>query len=454
MEENNNWRGEGSQLYTIAEAMAEAQRCLNCPKPLCRTGCPIENEIPDFIHQIALGNFATAHDIISRRSNLPTICGYICPKEVQCEGHCILNKAKKSAIKIGKLETFVANFINTMQKPKKFFNKKDQGRVAIIGSGPAGLAAAGDLARLGYDVEVFEQNSEPGGILLFGIPEFRLAKDIVRREITNLENLGVKFTTKTSIGKDISLNELRANFDAIFVAAGTTVPSNIWVDGLDNNGIIMAMDLLTLAQELQNQGEDPIQLAATSNKLPINKNDNVLVIGAGNVAMDAARLAKRLGTNTTVVYRRGQKNMTCLPSEYEEALEDGVKFSFYSAPNEVIGENGKVTGLKVEKQEILEDATMVPTGIFEIIPADKIIIAIGYKPDKSILKVSESEEILADKNGYITTVNAPYYGMTNIEGIFAAGDIVHQPATVVLAMREGKRTAIGIDAYIKNCRNK
>lgn len=423
--------------YSMEEAIREAQRCLNCGKPLCRTGCPIENEIPKFIQAIAHGNFGEASTIIAERSNLPAVCGRVCPREKQCEGACILNR-RNTPINIGRLERFAADFECTMGLNRTKPIIKKVGRVAVIGSGPAGLTVAGDLSKMGYDVTVFEQKSEPGGILLFGIPDFRLSKDVVRREVQRLRDLGVQFECNVTIGQTRTVSTLlKEGYDAVFIGIGTNEAKELPLENDQLPGIVQATSLLSIVQLVHNGTLD-------ESFIPIKKGEKIVVIGAGNVAIDAARTCLRLGAeNVTIVYRRGEANMSCLPSEYEEAKEEGVNFKFYAAPKAVLGENA-ISGLQYEKQEILEDGTMVATGEYGTIEADKIIIAVGHKP--SPLLVEDGNDIQVDKDGYVITKDSPY-GMTSRKGVFAAGDVVHKPATVVLAMGEAKKVAEGIIQY-------
>ncbi|MCI1820823.1 MAG: FAD-dependent oxidoreductase [Megasphaera sp.] len=426
-----------SNDYTMQEAIKEARRCLQCAVPQCRRGCPVKNEIPQFIHELALGNFGAAANYIANNSDLPAICGRVCPWEKQCEGSCILEKKGKH-IEIGKLERFVADTVMDAGVFPCTSGMKANGKVAVIGSGPAGITAAYELARRNYEVTVFESDSEPGGMLMFGIPAFRLHKNYIYREIDCLQKLGVCFQYNVKIGQQKSIEDLFAeHFEAIFVGIGA---SAAWSLGVDNDtlpGVVDAQIFLHQVQQVQIGKGDITQL-------PIQAGDSVIVVGAGNVAIDAARTAVRLGADVTIVYRRAEHHMKCLPSEYQAAKNDGVKFKFYSAPRAVVGATC-VEGLQYEKQKILEDATMVPTGEFGVVPANKIIAAIGNRPEMDCINALQ---VNASNEGYISITEKPY-GMTSRVGVFAAGDIVHKPATVVLAMREGKKTAIGIDRYIQ-----
>ncbi|MBQ3670197.1 MAG: NAD(P)-dependent oxidoreductase [Treponema sp.] len=415
--------------YTIAEAIAEARRCLNCPKPLCRTGCPIENDIPAFNHAVSLGNIGDAYNIVSQRSNLPAICGRVCPHEDQCEGHCVLAKAGKG-IKIGKIERFIADFEAEAKFAKEAKIVKTEGKVAVIGSGPAGLTVAGDLARKGYEVVVYEGEPEPGGVLLYGIPEFRLPKDVVRRTTKKIEELGVKFITNTMVGTDITVNQLFENgFDAVFIGTGTALAKGLDIPGKDLTGVIQSNYLLRMVR-LYQDGEVP------KDEVPIKEGDDVIVIGAGNVAMDACRTAVRMkAKSVTVAYRKTIEFMRAAKAEYDGAVKDGVEFKWEHAPLEFVGENGVVTGLKCQ----------TPQGEV-VLPATKILLAIGSRPAARILSTTEGIE--ADEGGFVITKQRPY-GMTTHRGIFAGGDVVHKPATVVLAMREAKKVAVGISEFLE-----
>ena len=425
--------------FTTREAIAEAKRCLNCPKPLCRTGCPIENEIPQFIKALAKGNLGEASQIIAQRSNLPAVCGRVCPHEKQCQAHCILTK-KGCGIQIGKLERFIADFDAEMDITPLSPNAGSKGKVAVIGSGPAGLTVAGDLAKLGFHVTLFEAQSEPGGVLLYGIPGFRLNKEVVKREIRKIERLGVIFKTGVLVGPDITVDEMfRQGYDAIFIGTGTALPKTLDLPGKDLPGIIQATYFLNMAA-LAKEGQ------LDSKETLVDKDDHVLVIGAGNVAMDAARTALRVGAaKVTVVYRRTLNEITALRSEYEHALSEGVNFAWLNSPVAFTGTD-RVSGLECEQMELTAEAEVRPTGKTQVLAADKIILAIGQRPAARI--VSTTTGIDVDKHGYVITKERPY-GMTTRRGVFAAGDVVHQPATVVLAMKEAKKVAAGIATYVE-----
>ncbi len=420
---------EDEKGYTMTEVIAEARRCLNCPKPMCRTGCPIENDIPAFNHAVSLGNFGEAMSIINLRSNLPAICGRVCPHENQCEGHCVLSRAGK-AIHIGKIERFIADFDAEMNLNREKKIEKIAGKVAVIGSGPAGLTVAGDLARKGYDVVVYESESEPGGVLLYGIPEFRLPKDVVRRTTKKIADLGVQFVTDTMVGKDITIDDMFENgFDAVFIGTGTALARSLDIPGIESAGVIQANYLLRMVRLYQDGNVE-------RSEVPVEEGDSVVVIGAGNVAMDACRTAVRMkASKVTVAYRKTVEFMKAAKAEYDGAISDGVEFKWEHAPLEVVAENGKVCGLKCS----------TPNGDV-VIPATKVILAIGSRPAARV--ISTTQEIDADESGFVITKQKPY-GMTTKRGVFAGGDIVHKPATVVLAMREAKKVAVGISEFIE-----
>lgn len=428
MELNGLYLIDSDKGYTMEEAVKEAKRCLNCKNPTCVVGCPINNYIPEFIQEIAKGNFGEASEIIGRKSNLPAICGRVCAHDLQCEGHCILRKAGKE-IKIGKLERFVADFDHSMKLKSEKIPRKTRGKVAVIGSGPAGLTIAGDLAKEGFNVVVYEALEEPGGILLYGIPDFRLQKDVVRREIKKIESYGVNFETGVVAGEDFTLDSLfKHGFDAVFIGTGTNVSNSLDLPGKGLKGIELSSYFLRTSM-LANEGKLGID------EVIVKEGDHVIVIGAGNVAMDSARTAIRIGAaDVTVVYRRSQKDMPALDIEYEDALRENVRFSFNTTPLEYIGDNGQVTGLKVMTEE--------GEAIYR---ADAVLVAIGSRPAKRIVSTTQGIEV-SDK-GYVITREKPY-GMTTLKGVFAGGDVVHEPATVVRAMKEAKKVAEGIAAYV------
>lgn len=428
MTNQNEKENYDSMPFTMKEAIAEAQRCLHCKKPMCRTGCPIENEIPDFIHQLSKGNLGEARKILAEKTNLPAVCGRVCPHETQCEGHCVLgNKGKP--IRIGKLEQFVADFDADMGLTRENIPPKTRGNVAVIGSGPAGLTVAGDLARMGFNVTVFEGEEEPGGVLLYGIPEFRLPKDVVRRETKRIAELGVNYTCKTFVGKDITIDQLfERGYDAIFIGTGTAISKELNIPGKELAGVLQSHYFLRMVALYKNGSLD-------RHEVPVAEGDSVLVIGAGNVAMDASRTALRMGAKSvTVLYRGEFDTISAAQVEYEGAVADGVKFMWKTSPLEYVGEGGILKGLKVDCD-----------GNEIIIPCSKVLVAIGAKPAKLIISTTKGIEV--SDNGYVITKQKPY-GMTTLKGVFAGGDVVHQPATVVLAMKEAKKVVEGISSYV------
>ncbi|HBW12370.1 MAG TPA: pyridine nucleotide-disulfide oxidoreductase [Proteiniclasticum sp.] len=428
MENNGLYLIDVEQGYTMQEAVKEAKRCLDCKNPTCITGCPIENEIPNFIREISKGNFGEAREILARKTNLPAICGRVCPHDLQCEGHCILAKAGKS-IHIGKLERFVADFDHSMGLINEKIPRKTRGKVAVIGSGPAGLTIAGDLAKGGFNVVVYEAQEEPGGILLYGIPDFRLPKDVVRREIKKIESYGVTFMNNMVAGEGFTVDDLfERGFDAVFIGTGTALSNQLDIPGKELKGVELSSYFLRTSM-LANEGKLPID------EVLVKDGSRVIVIGSGNVAMDAARTAVRIGAKEVkVIYRRKEEDMPATKSEYEDALKEGVQFYFESAPIAYNGKDGVVTGLRVNtpQGELIHDA-------------DVVLVAIGSKPARRIVSTTEGIEV--DSKGYVITREKPY-GMTTLRGVFAGGDVVHQPATVVKAMKEAKKVADGIAAYV------
>lgn len=420
---------EINESYTLQEAIAEAKRCLNCKNPSCKKGCPIENHIPEFIHELSKGNMGNAMAIINEKSNLPAICGRVCPHVKQCQGHCVLYPRGKG-IEIGKLERFVADFDTEMKLIREKLPQKTRGKVAVIGSGPAGLTVAGDLARQGFNVTIFESQAEPGGVLMYGIPEYRLPKQVVRQEIEKIEALGVTFLLNCVVGKQLNIDDIFAQgYDAIFIGSGTALPKSLDIPGAGLRGVIQATYLLHMAN-IYNEG------TVGRDKVPVIEGEHVAVMGCGNVAMDAARTAVRMGAaSVTIVYRRTEADMPAIQAEYQAALQEGVKFLWQTSTTEFLGdEDGKVVGLRAN----------TPEGVKEY-AFNRICLAVGSRPASRI--VSTTEGIETDDNGYVLVKERPF-GMTSRRGVFAGGDVVHRPQTVVMAMKAAKSVAVGIAQYV------
>ena len=420
---------EINESYTLKEAIAEAKRCLNCKRPSCKNGCPIENDIPEFIHELSKGNMGNAMAIINEKSNLPAICGRVCPHEKQCQGHCVLYP-KGKGIEIGKLERFIADFDAEMNLIREKLPQKTRGKVAVIGSGPAGLTVAGDLARQGFNVTIFESQAEAGGVLMYGIPEYRLPKQVVRQEIQKIEALGVNFVLNCVVGKQLTIDDMFAQgYDAIFIGSGTALPKSLDVPGAGLRGVIQATYLLHMAN-IYNEG------TVGRDKVPVIEGEHVAVMGCGNVAMDAARTAVRMGAaSVTIVYRRTEADMPAIQAEYQAAVQEGVKFLWQTSTMEFLGDaEGKVVGLRAN----------TPEGVKEY-AFDRICLAIGSRPASRI--VSTTEGIDTDDNGYVLVKERPF-GMTSRKGVFAGGDVVHRPQTVVMAMKAAKSVAVGIAQYV------
>ena len=429
MSETNATFQEVNESYSINEAIAEAKRCLNCKNPSCKKGCPIENDIPGFIHQLSMGDMGAAMSIINEKSNLPAICGRVCPHEKQCQGHCVLY-ARGKGIQIGKLERFIADFDTEMNLIRERLPQKTRGKVAVIGSGPAGLTVAGDLARQGFSVTIFDGQEEAGGVLMYGIPEYRLPKVVVRKEIEKIEALGVSFELNCMVGKDITVDEMfKKGFDAIFIGTGTALPKALDVPGARLRGVVQSSYLLHMVSIFN-------QNTITRDRVPLVEGEKVGIIGCGNVAMDAARTAVRLGASSvSVIYHRTESEMSAIQSEYQEAVKEGVNFMWETSTTEFIGdEKGCLKALRAN----------TPQGE-QVIPFDRIYLAIGSRPANRI--VSTTTGIDVDDNGYIIVKERPF-GMTTRKGVFAGGDVVHHPQTVVLAMKAAKQVAVGIAQYV------
>ena len=423
---------EVDDAYTLPEAIREAQRCLHCKVPLCKKGCPISNDIPLWIAELAKGNFGNAMSIINTRSNLPAVCGRVCGHERQCEGSCVLGK-KGAHINIGKLERFVADFDWEAGLTHEAIPEPGRGSVAVVGSGPAGLTIAGDLARQGFHVEIFEMEPEPGGVLRFGIPEYRLPKEIVFREIKKIERLGVKFHLRTTIGLNFTVDELfQQGFDAVFLGTGTGQPKKLQIPGINHPGVRQAIWFLRRVNLIRN-GE--ITRDETDDTL-VAPGDKVGVIGCGNTAMDAARTALRLGASEVyIIYHRNIDTMSALRSEYDDAVSEGVQFLW----------NASVTNIEGGDGDRLASVTIANGENEEIMELDRLLMAVGSAPASRI--VSTTDGIDVDENGYVVTRDNPY-GMSSRQGVFAGGDVTNRPATVVHAMRDAKLVAEGIAKYV------
>lgn len=420
---------EINESYTLREAIDEAKRCLNCKNPSCRKGCPIEHDIPGFIQALSKGNMGDAMAIINERSNLPAICGRVCPHEKQCQGHCILYP-KGKGIEIGKIERFIADFDTDMSLIRERLPQKTRGKVAVIGSGPAGLTVAGDLARQGFNVTIFESQAEAGGVLMYGIPEYRLPKHVVRKEIEKIEALGVTFRLNCQVGTEITVDKIfDEGYDAIFIGSGTALPKSMDVPGAGLRGVIQATYLLHMAN-IYSEG------SVNRDKVPVIEGERVAIMGCGNVAMDAARTAIRMGAaEVTIVYRRTEADMPAIQAEYQAAVAEGVKFLWQTSTTEFIDNGeGRVCGLKAN----------TPEGE-KFYAFDKICLAIGSQPASRIVSTTEGIEV--DDNGYVIVREKPC-GMTTRKGVFAGGDVVHRPQTVVMAMKAAKQVAQGIAQYV------
>lgn len=422
---------EVNQMYTMRQAIDEAKRCLHCKVPQCKKACPIGNNIPDFIHELSKGNMGEAMAILHEKTNLPAICGRVCPHEKQCEGNCVLGK-KGKPVRVGKLESFIAQFDADMNLTHERIAEKTRGKVAVIGSGPAGLTVAGDLARQGFQVTIFEGQPELGGVLMYGIPEYRLPKAVVRNEVKKIEALGVHFITNCLVGSPesgVTIDSLfEHGFDAIFMGTGTALPQNLNIPGADLRRVTQSTDFLHNVNAYV-EGAMPYEM------VPLRKGDRVAVIGGGNVAMDAARTARRLGADVTVVYRRTQAEMPAIQSEYEDAVKEGVNFMWQTNSIEFLGN---------EKQRVKAIRLSTPDGE-RTVDFDRVFLAIGSRPASRIVDSTKGIEV--DEKGYVVVGDRPM-GMTTHRGVFAGGDVVHRPQTVVLAMKAAKEVAVGIAQYV------
>lgn len=430
--------------YTKEQAIDEANRCLNCKHKPCVSGCPVSIDIPAFISKIKEEDFEGAYKIITKTSSLPAVCGRVCPQELQCESKCVRG-IKGEPVAIGRLERFVADWHMANAKVEVEKPKFNGHKVAVIGSGPSGLTCAGDLAKKGYEVTIFEALHTPGGVLVYGIPEFRLPKEIVKKEIENLKALGVTVMTNMVIGKVLSVDELfEQGFEAVFVGSGAGLPRFMNIEGENLNGVYSANEFLTRINLMKAYKEN--------SDTPVKKVKNVAVVGGGNVAMDAARCAKRLGAdNVYIVYRRSMEEMPARREEVEHAEEEGIIFKTLNNPVRIVGDDF-VTGIECVKMTLGEPdksgrrEPIVCEGSEYIIDVDTVIMAIGTSPNPLIKNTTEGLD--TDRRGCIITKGEG--GLTSKNGVYAGGDVVMGAATVILAMGAGKNAAKAIDEYIQS----
>ncbi|MCI8500234.1 MAG: NADPH-dependent glutamate synthase [Clostridia bacterium] len=430
--------------YDEETAINEAKRCLNCKNKPCEAGCPVNVAIPEFISRAAEGDFEGAYEVISRTSALPAVCGRVCPQETQCEGKCTRG-IKGEPVGIGRLERFVADYHNAHSKTQPVKPAQNGHKVAVVGSGPAGLTCAGDLAKLGYEVTVFEALHVAGGVLVYGIPEFRLPKTIVRKEVENLKALGVKVETNSVVGRVFTVEELKNEygFEAVFLGTGAGLPMFMGIEGENAKGVFSANEYLTRINLMKAYEEG----SAT----PVFRAKKVAVVGGGNVAMDAARSAKRMGAEVSIIYRRSEAELPARREEVEHAKEEGVIFRLLTNPVKILTDaDDNVTGVRCVEMELGEpDASgrrrpVVKEGSEFDLPLDCVIMSLGTSPNPLLrnatqgLQTKPRGEIVADENG-----------ATSLKGVYAGGDAVTGAATVILAMGAGKKAAKAIDEYIK-----
>lgn len=427
--------------YTEEQATDEAKRCLKCKNRPCMQGCPVGVRIPEFIEKVAAGEFEEAYGIITDTNALPAVCGRVCPQENQCEGKCVRG-IKGEPVGIGRLERYVADYHNThKENAEEPEIKKNGKRVAVVGSGPAGLTCAGVLAKKGYEVTVYEALHTAGGVLAYGIPEFRLPKKILKTEVDGLKKMGVKILTNVVIGKTLTLEEICDEYDSVFLGTGAGLPQFMNIKGENLCGVYSSNEFLTRINLMKAYEEEA--------RTPLYRPKKAVVVGGGNVAMDSARCARRLGAEVTIVYRRTENELPARKEEVENAKEEGVVFHMLASPVEAIGdENGWVKAVKCEIMKLGEAdasgrAKPVPSGEYFTIEADCFIVAIGTTPNPLIKKTSEGLEF--DKKGCIVTDES---NRTTKEGVYAGGDVVTGAATVISAMGAGKTAAESIDGYL------
>ncbi len=431
--------------YNEEEAIKEASRCLNCKNPKCVEGCPVSINIPGFISHVKEGNFEEAAKEVSKYSALPAVCGRVCPQESQCEGKCVLG-IKGDSVSIGKLERFTADWASTNDVDLSETASKNGIKVAVIGSGPSGLTCAGDLAKKGYDVTIFEALHKAGGVLEYGIPEFRLPKEkVVKNEVDNIRKLGVKIETNVIVGRTITIDELfeEEGFKAVFIGSGAGLPKFMGIEGENANGVCSANEFLTRVNLMK--------AAVDGYNTPVRAGKKVAIVGGGNVAMDAARTALRLGAESHIVYRRGESELPARVEEVHHAKEEGVIFDVLTNPKEIlVDENGWVKGMKCIKMELGEPdesgrrSPVEIAGSEFIIDVDTVIMSLGTSPNPLISSTTQGLEI----NKRRCIIAEDETGLTSKEGVYAGGDAVTGAATVILAMGAGKKAAQAIDEYL------
>ena len=435
------FKEEINESYTMAEAIKEAQRCMHCKVPQCKKGCPISNDIPDWIHELKKGNLGNAISIIRTKSNLPAVCGRVCAHEKQCEGSCVLGK-KGQPVNIGKLERFIADFDSDNELTHEDIAEKRRGKVAVIGAGPSGITVAGDLAREGFAVEIFEMEAQCGGVLRYGIPEYRLPKEVVAREIRYIEKMGVVIHRNTHVGVE--------GFDAIFIGTGLSKPKSleipIWQHGRcisegENATTCKDLKRIRLATHFLRRVELISEGFMQRNELPVDEGAHVFVIGCGNTAMDASRTALRIGASQVeIVYHKGIDTMSALHAEYDDAVKEGVNFNWWSSITEIhVDDNLDITEIVLETAEPDKEPAR------QTLPANNIIFAIGATPATKIVRTTSGLE--NDDKKFLITREVPF-GMTTRKGVFAGGDVVGRQATVVHAMQDAKKVALGIAQYV------
>ena len=441
---------EINESYTMTEAIKEAQRCLHCKVPQCKKGCPIENDIPDWIHELKKGNMGNAISIIRSKSNLPAVCGRVCGHEKQCEGSCVLAK-KGEAVNIGKLERFVADFDSDNELTHEDIVEKTRGKIAVIGAGPSGITVAGDLSRMGFAVEMFEMEAQCGGVLRYGIPEYRLPKEVVAREIRYIEKMGVIIHRNTHVGVEITVDSLfEQGFDAVFIGTGMGKPRSLEIPIYRNGqclsegeNAIHCEDLVGVrfAIHFLRRVELIAEGFMTPNETHVHEGAHVWVIGGGNTAMDASRTALRIGASQVdVIFNEGIDTMSALRAEYDDAVKEGVRFNWWASIKEIhVDDNMDI------KEIVLETTEPGKEPVLQTLPANNIIMAIGATPHTKIVRTTSGLE--NDERRFLITRDLPY-GMTTRKGVFAGGDVANRQATVVHAMRDAKKVAMGIAQYV------